>query len=543
MGLRRSYRAFDEALLALYGHDTLALAKEDRPFDFDDTLMEATARIVYENGRFDISQLATPETQAVIGETARVIDTAIGKSLPHEVPDTIRYALENNAFVFSGFKTFHALREVGLSMLTDKGDIKPFNDFLTDVRQINAQYNHNYLYAEYNHALGATQMAAKWHDFEQDGDRYNLQYRTAGDDKVREEHAALNGTTLPPSDPFWSMFLPPNGWNCRCTAVQVRKNKYPLSDPEEAMKRGNECTEGAKRAIFRYNAGKSLQLFPPKHPYYKVPKEAKQAIEQVTQEAIKAKRIKTLQEQLPEYLSEEERQAIAANNYELEQALGIVIGKPMSVEEADKQNANPAYVPKYLLDPQGAYRDNHARYRLNPAYNKQRDEPNSINCQTCAPAYALRLMGFDVTAKPNTSGSKLEYLSQGMHCWEVWKNPDGTPAQHTSLNDWMAAKGYQKVTPKRYMEFFNEVCKEVGIYELSIAWKKGGGHATILQRFPNGELRYIEPQADNSTGSGYEWKDLKYLAEAGATKNHRCRGIMRIDDKLFDVGFIDIFNK
>ena len=46
-------------------------------------------------------------------------------------------------------------------------------------------------------------MAAKWHDFEQDGDRYYLQYRTAGDDKVREEHAALNGTTLPPSDPFW----------------------------------------------------------------------------------------------------------------------------------------------------------------------------------------------------------------------------------------------------------------------------------------------------------------------------------------------------
>ena len=271
MGLRDSYAAFGKALCSLYGHGTLELAKDDRLFEFDDSLIEEVSRLIYKERGFTLSQLATPEGRALIKETMRVLDLAIGSALPHEVPDTIRYALENNAFIFSGFKVFHAMREVGLSMLTDKGDIKPFNDFLTDVRRINAEYNHNYLYAEYNHALGAAQMAAKWRDFERDGDKYNLQYRTAGDDKVREEHAALNGTTLPLSDPFWEQFLPPNGWNCRCTAVQVRKNKYPASDPELAMKRGKECTDGSKRAIFRYNAGKSLQLFPPGHPYYKAP--------------------------------------------------------------------------------------------------------------------------------------------------------------------------------------------------------------------------------------------------------------------------------
>lgn len=208
MGLRSDYKAFNNALCSLYGHDLLTLAKDETPFAFDDTRMEDAAKLIYENGGFDLAQLTTPEAQAIIEETVRVLETAIGNGLPHEVPETLRYALENNAFVFSGFKTFHALREVGLSMLTEKGDIKPFNDFLTDVKKINAQYNHNYLYAEYNHAVGAAQMAAKWHDFEQDGDRYYLQYRTAGDDKVREEHAALNGTTLPPSDPFWELFLP-----------------------------------------------------------------------------------------------------------------------------------------------------------------------------------------------------------------------------------------------------------------------------------------------------------------------------------------------
>ena len=70
--------------------------------------------------------------------------------------------------------------------------------------------------------------------------------------------------------------------------------------------------------------------------------------------------------------------------------------------------------------------------------------------------------------------------------------------------------------------------------------------ATILQRFEDGTLKYIEPQHDNSEGSGLEFKDLNYLANNGATsasKIHDCRGIMTIDNKLFNLDFVEIFNK
>lgn len=160
------------------------------------------------------------------------------------------------------------MREVGLSLLTPNGDIKPFNTFLNDVKAINDRYNHNYLRAEYQQAVAASQMAVRWHEFEKDGDRYDLQYRTANDSHVREEHAILHNTTLPASDPFWDSFLPPNGWGCRCTAVQVRKGKYPTSDPELAMRRGQNCTDGAKRKIFRFNPGKAMRLYPEQHPYF-----------------------------------------------------------------------------------------------------------------------------------------------------------------------------------------------------------------------------------------------------------------------------------
>lgn len=464
-----------------------------------------------------MTQMADQFTRDVINETVRVLDTAIESGLPHEVPATLHHALENNAFIFSGFKAFHALREVGLSMTTEKGEIKPFGDFLSDVRKINAKYNHNYLYAEYNHALGSSIMAAKWHEFQQEGDDYYLQYRTAADGRVREEHANLHDTTLPASDPFWDKYFPPNGWNCRCTVAQVRKEKYEMSDPAKAMQLGNECTEGLKRAMFRYNPGKSMELFPPKHPYMKAPKDAKPVIEKVSAEEMRAKRIQDIIAELPENLTPQEKKAIAENCLEIEQALSIAKGKPMTVEEADKQKANP---------------------------NFGKSKGYGINCQTCTPAYVLRSRGFNITAKENKSGSKLDYLSRGYNAWEIWKNPDGTKAAHTSINDWLARKKYKQMTQKRWLEFFNETCKEPGIYGLSIGWKGGrGGHMTVLQRFEDGELRYIEPQHDNSVGSGREYQDIDYLARMGASLQHGCRGIMRIDNKLFDTQFIEIFDK
>ena len=212
-------------------------------------------------------------------ETAKAINRGVDAHLPTDVPDTLRYALEENGFIFSGFKTFHAMREIGLSLVTDKGEIKPYADFQKDVLKLNAKYNTNYLYAEYKHAVGTSQMAAKWHKIEADGDRYLLQYRTAQDESVREEHALMDGITLPPSDPFWDKYYPPNGWGCRCTAVQVRRGKYTESDPAKAMMLGDNSTAAAKQQIFRFNAGKTMQLFPPKHPYFKAPENSRKVIE------------------------------------------------------------------------------------------------------------------------------------------------------------------------------------------------------------------------------------------------------------------------
>jgi SPP1 gp7 family putative phage head morphogenesis protein len=50
-----------------------------------------------------------------------------------------------------------------------------------------------------------------------------LMYNAVDDDRVRPEHAAWDGTVLPAEDPWWQTHYPPNGWNCRCTVVQLSR--------------------------------------------------------------------------------------------------------------------------------------------------------------------------------------------------------------------------------------------------------------------------------------------------------------------------------
>ena len=179
----------------------------------------------------------------------------------------MRQRLSRSNYIFSGLKTFHELNEAFPSLLDESGNRKPFERFLNDVQQIDERYNRHYLRAEYNFAHSSAQMAAKWEEFDKHGDRYLLQYRTANDGKVRPAHAALHNVTLEKSDPFWEEFLPPNGWNCRCTVVEVRRSKYVQTPHDEAMELGEEATRDDRRRMFRWNSGKTGKTFPDYNPY------------------------------------------------------------------------------------------------------------------------------------------------------------------------------------------------------------------------------------------------------------------------------------
>ena len=236
------------------------------PVDLVRKKFERMMKVLFrqEGASLEIGILASEEAQDFIETHSSVLN---GSFRQVEISEAMRKRLERSNYVFSGLKTFHELNEAFPSLLDENGNRKTFERFLNDVRKIDETYNSNYLRAEFNFVQASAEMAAKWERFMQDGDRYYLQYRTAGDAKVRPTHAEMAGITLPASDPFWAEFYPPNGWGCRCSVVQVRKSKYPPTDHEEAMARGESALEVDKKGMFRFNAGMEQKTMPDYNPY------------------------------------------------------------------------------------------------------------------------------------------------------------------------------------------------------------------------------------------------------------------------------------
>ena len=211
-----------------------------------------------------IEILTEPTVQNFITTHADTLDNAF-KTVP--MSDAMRRRLQRSDYIFSGIKTFHEINEAFPSLLNTDGTRKPFTQFLEEVKHIDKTYNQHYLAAEFNFAQASAAMAAKWEQYAQDGDRYLLQYRTAGDDRVRPEHASLEGVTLPITDTFWEEFYPPNGWNCRCTVTQVLKSQATPTPHEQAIALGEDALQLDKHRFFRHNSGITGKTFPDYNPY------------------------------------------------------------------------------------------------------------------------------------------------------------------------------------------------------------------------------------------------------------------------------------
>lgn len=223
---------------------------------------------LYKNKDFTYKKMNDEEVQSFVRKVSDYLDHAVDTSI-RQVPmaEVSVQRLKESNYVFSGIKVFHELNEAFPSMLDESNELRPFEDFLNDVQKVNNTYNGSYLRTEYNFARQSSLAAARWKQFEKDGDRYNLQYRTAYDDRVRTSHRKLEGITLPPSSKFWNDYYPPNGWNCRCVVVQVRKDKYPESDEREAINLGSQATAGKHQEMFKFNPGKEMTTFPAYNAY------------------------------------------------------------------------------------------------------------------------------------------------------------------------------------------------------------------------------------------------------------------------------------
>ena len=412
---------------------------------------------------------------------------------------------------------------------------------------------------------GKLNNAATMATYESAGIRY-YRWLATTDERTRPTHAAMNDLICAVGDPDHYYEETPEGlvkkgrtagmyhgdpgtdFQCRCTSVpwdprihgkyDVKEVPEPPEKTPSKLEQARAETEAAEQRMQEAERKLRLMTAAVKRHAERTPeraaeirklwddRERKRRIAAILRAAKErhAKRTQTetddakvkywAKHHTSKNMTDAQKIAQAKSWLEIEKNLGIKKGKPMSVAEADEQKANP-------------------NYNVNKSYR--------INCQTCAPAYMLRLWGFDVTAKGNTAGSLSEWISNG-HSFDIWKNPDGSIAVPSLYSDFLKDNGYKKMTAKRYDEFFKEKCKDVGVYVVTIAWKGRGAHATILQRLDSGKLVYVEPQKY----SGSIFRNYSAELSNNATSvdwKIAGRGVLKIDDKIFDTQYLSIFDK
>ncbi len=168
--------------------------------------------------------------------------------------------LQQNTYFFSGAKTYQQIKDVN-SLLIKDGKRQAFADFKTDALPVLQDYNENWLKTEYNLAIGNGRQAADWQEYEADKETFPfLQYITAKDGRVRDEHAELDGIIKEVDHPFWDTFMPTNGWNCRCRTIK-------LDEGSPTSIAGKNLPDIPKD--FAFNPGKKQIIFSPEHPYFK----------------------------------------------------------------------------------------------------------------------------------------------------------------------------------------------------------------------------------------------------------------------------------
>ena len=144
--------------------------------------------------------------------------------------DAYLVALEQNLFHFSAAKTLAEVNELNRLFRESKG----FNDFRKKAKGVTRVFNEQWLRTEYGTAVSVAESASTYRRLMAQTNVFPFwEYRTVGDNRVRQEHRDLEGVILPIEDPRWQKIMPPNGWNCRCYIVPKMAHEAADLDMEE----------------------------------------------------------------------------------------------------------------------------------------------------------------------------------------------------------------------------------------------------------------------------------------------------------------------
>ena len=226
-------------------------------------MLAAFLRKVYRG--FDTSAGVEP---AMWREVLRIINSATVEGLADTgAPPTheadFYAALRHSNEVFAAFKVHNMGRLMADKLTGADGKLKPFGQWVEDVRPIASHHVGAWLRTEYDTSVIRAHNAADWRRFERDKDVMpNLRWMPTTSPAPESSHRAFwqRRLTLPVDDPFWNDHHPGDRWNCKCSLQQTDSPATPELKAEFDGERPQRGLEN--------NTGRDGHTFNDTHPYF-----------------------------------------------------------------------------------------------------------------------------------------------------------------------------------------------------------------------------------------------------------------------------------
>jgi len=152
-------------------------------------------------------------------DTALTVAKMMDVELLQDVKDALVDALENGETMQDFTDKIYPLMEakgwIGWKETVDPDTGEVVEAELGTPRRVELIFRQN---------MGVAYEKGRWEEAQETKEEFPMmRYVATQDMRTRDEHAAWDGITLPIDHEFWKTHAPKNGWNCRCSVIQLTK--------------------------------------------------------------------------------------------------------------------------------------------------------------------------------------------------------------------------------------------------------------------------------------------------------------------------------
>lgn len=234
-------------------------------FSFSNDILKQALKHIYSKKFHPLSDIEENLFDAFWATYNLAADRGMADATAPDPSKDFRAALRHNNAVFAAFKVHRMQNDMAAMLRDENGDLKPFEQWVKDVRPIASHQCERWLRTEYDTAVTRAHQAADWQQFEREKDVLpNLRWMPSTSPHPGVDHKIFWNIVRPIDDPFWNEHRPGDRWNCKCSLSSTDDPETPLpnisAEPETPV--GTSPHAGLDG-----NPGIDAKLFSDSHPY------------------------------------------------------------------------------------------------------------------------------------------------------------------------------------------------------------------------------------------------------------------------------------